>query len=260
MAHAKKKSYGQHFLHDAGVIEKIVDSAEVGTDEIIVEIGPGEGALTKEIVKIFPSHKLILAEADRDLIPGLGEKFPTTVIIQGDAAKLDTEAMLQEAGASSWVLFGNLPYSAAAPILMNALYVETPPRELVIMVQKEQGDRMRAKPGEMSLLSVATQLASDVKQLFTVGPGAFTPPPKVESVVLRLTPKPRPENAQNIIKLAKAGFSARRKQLHGNLSRESVATSDEAKTALKNIGLKETARAQELSIEEWTELVSLLGD
>ncbi|MDA0208475.1 MAG: 16S rRNA (adenine(1518)-N(6)/adenine(1519)-N(6))-dimethyltransferase RsmA [bacterium] len=250
-----KKSFGQHFLRSDAVIEAIVDAVPIQSGEIIVEIGPGEGVLTDALVKRHPEHDVVLFEADRDLEPHLKEQFSQARIVMGDAAKVDFDT---EFSTSDWVLFGNLPYNAAAPILMNALYAEHPPRALVIMVQKEQGDRMRAKPGEMSMLSVAAQFVATIKKVKDVPPGAFFPPPKVNSIVLKLTPGAHadvsPDEKKAVLQLAKAGFSARRKMLIKNLMRELGLDRDWVHAAMQASGLEATARAQEVSIDDWIQL------
>ena len=247
-----KKSFGQHFLHDKGVIQRIVDTLDIG-DGQVVEIGPGAGALTQVLVQRMPAQRLTLIEADRDLVPNLVEQFPGVTIVQGDAAKTDIQA-------TDWVLIANLPYNAAAAILKNAFVRPNPPKQAVIMVQKEQADRMRAPVGEMSLLSVFIQLYTSPKKVFDVGSGAFTPAPNVESTVLKLTTLPGNwEENESVLALAKAGFSSRRKQLHKNLAAQGVATSDEVKQQLRAIGLPETARAQELSVDQWRDLRNALG-
>lgn len=259
MSISPKKSFGQHFLRSDAVIGAIVDAVQMQPDEIIVEIGPGEGVLTDELVKRYPDHDLVLFEADRDLEPHLAKRFPNARIVMGDAAKAEFDS---EFSASSWVLFGNLPYNAAAPILMNALYAKHPPRELVIMVQKEQGDRMRAEPGEMSMLSVASQLVASIKKVKDVPPGAFFPPPKVDSIVLKLLPGAHSEldrqAREHILTIAKAGFSARRKKLVKNLLRELSLDKDQLEAAMNAAGLEPNARAQELSIDDWILLLRAL--
>ncbi|MCH8049128.1 ribosomal RNA small subunit methyltransferase A [Patescibacteria group bacterium] len=249
-----KKSFGQHFLRDASVAKRMVKAIDFESIDVLVEVGPGHGALTQEIVKALPTSRLILIEADRDLISELQEKFPQAQIIQADAAKVKFEEIV----SGTWTLIGNLPYYAANPIIMNAMTSPAPPKRLVVMVQKEVADRMLAKPGKMSLLSVAVQLYATPKRLFNVKPGAFQPPPKVTSSVIELDLESGLQRArlkgkkrERIIALAKQGFRSRRKQLHRNLAEAGVATSQEIKQALQSIGQKPTARAQELSVEDW---------
>jgi len=247
-----KKSFGQHFLHEKTVIQKIVDAINPNETELIVEVGPGGGALTEKLAPMKPAGKLILIEADRDLIAPLKEKYEQAEVVFHDAVTISFDDITQ---SLSWNLVSNLPYNAAAAIIMNALTSHNPPKRQIVMVQKEQADRMLAKPGAMSLLTVAILLYTTPKRLFNVKPGAFNPPPKIDSTVLELlTPTDLPKDAEQIIQLAKVGVSSRRKQLHRNLSDAKECASGEVKTLLKEIGLKETVRAQELSIEQWIKL------
>lgn len=245
-----KKSFGQHFLRDQSVIDKIVSAAIPEKDEVVVEIGPGTGALTSRLVDVV-QHELVLIEADHDLLPALHEQFPQATILAADAVEVDYPTIV---GQKPWLAVGNLPYNAANAIVMNILTAPKPPRKLVIMVQKEVGDRMMAKPGDMGVLSVATQLYADVKRLCTVKPGAFAPPPKVDSVVLELFPKTSQQDREAIVALAKIGFANRRKQLQRNLIDSGRANATQIKSWFTELGIATAARAQELSLEQWIAL------
>ncbi len=253
-----KKSFGQHFLKDKSVAKRMVATVDLGDDSTIVEIGPGTGALTKEIASALPKGAdLKLIEADRDLVQNLEAKFPGAEIHQADAAQFNFASITD---ASKWILLSNLPYNAANAILMNALQSEQPPAQAVVMVQKEVADRMLAKPGQMSLLSVAVQLYASVKRLFNVSPSAFSPKPKVDSSVILLEPflNRDKEEIERIIAVAKAGFSSRRKQLHKNISAANIASGERVQEVLVSLDFSKTARAQELSIEAWKELTGKL--
>ncbi|MEK7632983.1 MAG: 16S rRNA (adenine(1518)-N(6)/adenine(1519)-N(6))-dimethyltransferase RsmA, partial [Patescibacteria group bacterium] len=214
-----KKSYGQHFLHDKNIIAKIIAGVSVETGELLIEVGPGAGALTEGLADLAGGG-LALIEADRDLVPSLRDRFPQADIVQADAAIVDYDAITQN---RPWIFVSNLPYNAGNAILEKIFTSKNPPRQLVVMVQKEVGERMMAKAGEMSVLSVATQLYCDVERLFIVKPGAFVPPPKVDSIVLRMTTKTGEFDRESIIALAKIGFAHRRKQLRQTLAQANVA-------------------------------------
>lgn len=252
-----KKSFGQHFLRDESAIASIIAAADVANVDMAIEVGPGLGALTEHLTQ--QAKRLVLIEADRDLLPQLRERFPSAEIIQGDAAVVDYAAIVDDA---SWVFVSNLPYNAASAIIMEVLSCDRPPERMVAMVQREVGDRMMAKPGEMSLLGVAVQLYAEVKRVCLVKPGAFVPPPKVDSVVLHMTPKAYADAPQreDVIALAKIGFGNRRKQLHKNLSDANVASSEIIKSELEKMGLSPQARAQELSLEHWMTLRRYLDE
>ncbi|HRH32027.1 MAG TPA: 16S rRNA (adenine(1518)-N(6)/adenine(1519)-N(6))-dimethyltransferase RsmA [bacterium] len=253
-----KKSFGQHFLRDQSVLEKIVAAGAIQAEDIVVEIGPGRGALTEHLA--FLGNRLILVEADRELIPDLETRFPLAKIVQADAAHVDyTEligARAKEIGSkgTDWILIGNLPYNAGNAIIRQALTAQVPPKRQVVMLQREVGEKMLAKPGDMSILSVAVQVYADVKRVATVKPGAFVPPPKVDSIVLALTPNVKADNPEAVIGVAKLAFAHKRKQMHRTLSDAGFGTSEVLKSKLLALGLSEHARPEELSIEQWIAL------
>ncbi len=245
-----KKSFGQHFLVNRGIIKKIINF--IPQSDLFVEIGPGQGALTKKIVEVFNEQDLILVEADRDLIQDLKDKYPKSSVKFANAVSIDFDVVTQ---GKEWVLIGNLPYNASSAILENALKSQNKPQSCIVMVQKEQALRMMAEPGDMSVLSVAIQIYTNVKKLFDVSPGSFNPPPKVDSSVLRLDLKSKiPNTAEEIINLSKIGFSARRKQLRKNLSKSGKFERSQIEKILKELNLPLSARAQELSIDNWIAL------
>lgn len=249
-----KKSYGQHFLKDRSIVAKILQAADLHSGDFVIEVGPGDGALTFEITRLTSPTRPILIEADSDLLPELETHFPAARLIHADAAQTNFDALTDN---QPWVFVSNLPYNAANAILMNVLTAENPPMRSVVMVQKEVGDKMTAQSGDMSILSVAVQMYTQPARVCVVKSGSFNPPPKVDSVVLRLEPKAVLKAAEDVIAFAKIGFSSRRKQLHRNLADAKVALSDDVKRALEQIGLTPTARAQELSVEDWEKLYTL---
>lgn len=260
-----KKSFGQHFLRDASVVHAILDAARPEDFSLIVEVGPGQGALTEAIdtrrKTKDASGELVLLEADKDLIASVSGRFPHARVIQTDAAKFDYSRLAFCVSGLPWLLVGNLPFNAANAIIMDALESPTPPSRMVVMVQKEVGERLLGLPGCRGLLTVAVGLHATVERVCTVKPGAFVPPPKVDSMVVKITPAPNPSpliSTKDIIAVAKAGFANRRKQLHGNLAEAGVASSDVTKRALVSFGLPPTARAEELSIEQWRSLAEQL--
>lgn len=251
-----KKSFGQHFLRDEHVIDRIVKLVNAKPGDTMVEIGPGEGVLTKEL--FATGATLILVEADRDLVSDLEANFPNTKIVSADAAQVDYSMLVDGA----WTLVGNLPYNASAAIIVNAIESPKPPKRMVVMVQAEQADRISAKVGETGVLSIAIQLAYEVKKAFDVSPDAFVPRPRVDSTVLELTRRassPNLDEYKRIMAVAKAGFSSRRKQLHKNLDQAGIATSEAVKSALVELKLSERARAQELSIDQWVKLTQRIS-
>lgn len=260
-----KKSFGQHFLHDQHAIEKILQAAMPEEFTNVVEVGPGPGALTSGIVhrRIAAHGKngagLTLLEADADLIANLEETYPKATVVRTDAAKFDYGSL--PFGGKPWLLIGNLPYNAASAIIMQALAAPQPPARLVVMVQKEVGERMLALPHAMSVLSVAIGVYATVEKVCIVLPGAFFPPPKVDSMVLRLAPIAPIVGAldpEKIIGLAKVGFASRRKFLSSNLAKAKITTAVQVQEWLIAQGLSAMARAEELSVGQWEQLANTI--
>ncbi len=264
-----KKSFGQHFLHDQSVIGKIIAAAEPEAFKFVVEVGPGTGALTKYL-KASPNPSitgggLTLLEADNELIAQLATDYPEATIVRTDAAAFDYDSL--PFGDEPWLLIGNLPYNAATAIVMKALEAKHPPARLVIMVQKEVGERMLALPGHMSVLSVAIGVYATAERVCIVKPGAFIPPPKVDSMVLKLSTRKyneisecsnaRPDPSQ-VILIAKAGFASRRKFLVSNLVKAEMGKPDEIRGWLVANGFTDKARAEELMVEHWKQLTAHL--
>lgn len=264
-----KKSYGQHFLKTESVCQKIVEAAEIGPDDLVIEVGPGRGALTKWLAPV--TKNLILIETDQEMIDALrassthiwGDRGGSQ-IIKADAAQFDF-CSLPVLSTGNWILVGNLPYNAGTAIVMNALTSKCPPKHMVVMLQKEVANKMMARPGQMSLLSVAVQMYAMPSRVIDVKPGSFSPPPKVDSTVIRLdvitgqvTDLPLRRDNEAVISLAKIAFATPRKQLHRTLADAGKATSEAIKKILVELSLPETARPQELSISQWNELYSII--
>lgn len=250
-----KKSFGQHFLQDASVIKKIVDAAKIQSFDMVLEIGPGHGVLTEALVKA--GANVVAVEADRDLIEELQKTFDGRAqIIFADALKFDPKSIFDKhAQTHEYQLVANLPYNIASAVIEKFLTAKPAPKAMVIMVQKEVVDRMLAKPGEMSILSLACQLYADGERVTDVPPGAFRPMPKVDSTVVRLELKEKTkEDREAIIALAKLGFRSRRKQLQRNFVDAKLASATALKAIFTELELPITVRAQELSPEQWISL------
>lgn len=252
-----KKRFGQHFLRDQSVIEKIMAAIPWEVANKIVEVGPGHGALTgplaQELEKRGRANDLTLVELDRDFIPKLSERFPSATIVNRDATHADWK---MHTNGMSWILVGNLPYNAGTAIVNEAFWGEHPPVAAVVMLQKEVGERMLAMPPNMSLLTVAIQLKAEGKRICTVKPGAFAPQPKVDSMVILLTRKEKysQEQANRIIALAKRGFAHPRKQLRQTLAQSGEKTKEHIGAALEQEGLSALARPEELALHTWAAL------
>jgi 16S rRNA (adenine1518-N6/adenine1519-N6)-dimethyltransferase len=224
MSARPKKSFGQHFLHERSYIERIVKSISPRLDDFLVEIGPGEGALTFPLLRA--AGKLTAIELDTDLIPHLQEKAAAIgelSIVHADVLKVDFTAMAQRHGVSRLRIAGNLPYYISSPILFHCIDHAAAISDMHFMLQKEVVDRMAAEPGSKvyGRLSVMLQLACRVEPLFDVPPGAFRPPPKVDSSVVRLIPLTAQErhdaDHERVHAIVKAAFAQRRKTLSNAL-------------------------------------------
>jgi 16S rRNA (adenine1518-N6/adenine1519-N6)-dimethyltransferase len=219
MGHVPRKRFGQHFLHDPWVLSRIVDAIAPQPGDAVVEIGPGEGALTRPLLERIPH--LTAIEIDRDLAAALASEFPPERlgIIVADALDFDFSTL-----PTGLRVVGNLPYNVSTPLLFHLAAFADRVRDMHFMLQLEVVDRMAAghSTPEYGRLSVMLQRRFRIQRLFKVSPGAFRPPPKVESAVVRLTPLPAAEVAPVDAKLfgtvVTRAFGARRKTLRNALS------------------------------------------
>lgn len=247
-----KKHYGQHFLHERGIIERIVAAIAPQPGDRIVEIGPGEGALTLPLLDA--AHTLTAIELDAELIEPLqaaARLRGQLTIIHADVLEVDFTAL---AGEGKLRLAGNLPYYVSSPILFHCLQHARVISDMVFMLQKEVVDRMAAAPGSKTYgrLSVMLQLACRVEPLLRVPPGAFRPPPQVDSAVVRLLPHATPLDAgvdhATVEAVVRAAFGKRRKTLSNALSGLLGAE------AIRAAGIDPRARAETLSPQQYVEL------
>ena len=246
---------GQHFLVDTDVIASIIDAADLSSDDTIVEVGPGRGALTDDLVK--RAGRVLLLEFDEDLADRFASKYesnPNVRVLNIDARDFesDLDPWLAE---SDYKVVANLPYYAANPITRNFLESTRKPTSMVIMVQREVANEMAANPGDMSLLSLAIQIYSTVEPIVDAAPTCFNPPPKVYSTVIKLKPTQETrinfESADDFFKLAKCGFKSPRKQLHNSLSDGLFITLDDARAIVEKTGFETSRRPATLSLDDW---------
>lgn len=245
------KKLGQHFLIDKNVLQTIVESAELKSGDTILEIGPGLGVLTNQLEE--QGARVIAIEQDRRFLPLLEKE--NRKVIHGDAARLDWEEIVE---VGKWKFVSNLPYSITSLAIRKALWCLNPPELVVVLIQREVAERATAKDGKGSLLSLMVALASSSAKLVKRVPaGAFFPPPKVESAILKIIPMTQADRElkwgvkpEKIMEIAKRGFAHPRKLLASNLQI--------SPGVLKNAGLNEKARAEDLSPADWSRLVAVL--
>jgi 16S rRNA (adenine1518-N6/adenine1519-N6)-dimethyltransferase len=250
--HIARKRFGQNFLHDRGIIERIVRAISPRPGDRIVEIGPGQGALTFPLLQAIGTMRAI--EIDRDLIPRLAAAAPkhgALEIIEADVLTIDFGALAADGPIR---LVGNLPYNISSPILFHALEHAPAIRDMHFMLQKEVVDRMAATHGnkDYGRLTVMLQSRVIVEPLFLVPPGSFTPAPKVDSAIVRLTPLPpesiAPHSPARLDAIVRAAFQQRRKTLRNALA--GVVDEDQLRAA----GIDPGLRAEQLAVEDFLRL------
>ncbi len=255
-SHRPRKRFGQNFLHDKGVLARIVAAIDPRPGQQLVEIGPGLGALTRHILPL--TGELTAVELDRDLVAPLEQRcgdLGVLKIIQADALKLDFCALRRD--QEKIRLFGNLPYNISTPLLFH-LFEQLPCiRDMHFMLQKEVVERMVATPGSKRYgrLSVMVQFYCHAEMLFTVGPGAFRPAPKVASAVVRLIPHASPpvkvRDTALFAQLVAEAFSQRRKTLRNTLKHRFTTAQ------LTGIGIDPSLRAEQLTLEQFALMANL---
>lgn len=252
---APRKSLGQNFLQDPNIINKIVGSLNVQASDVVMEIGPGRGALT-ELILPLAGH-LHLVEFDRDLVDYWSARSEPNLTVHGqDILKFDITEVIQGADRKIKVI-GNLPYNISSPVLFHLMRYADHIDSQIVMLQKEVVERMASEPGskQFGRLSVMLQQRYKIEYLFTVPPTAFFPPPKVESAIARLTPLQEVafpvDNHADFEKLVKQAFSMRRKTLRNNL--KGLLDTKQ----IESLDIDPGARAETLSIAEFAALSNL---
>ncbi|MBW3198347.1 MULTISPECIES: 16S rRNA (adenine(1518)-N(6)/adenine(1519)-N(6))-dimethyltransferase RsmA [Marinobacter] len=256
--HQARKRFGQNFLHDPGVIERIVRAINPKPKDSIVEIGPGLGAITEEILAINP--RLQVVELDRDLIPVLRTKFfnyPEFRIHEADALSFDFSQLVSDRPLR---IVGNLPYNISTPLIFHLLSQSGVVQDMHFMLQKEVVQRLAAVPGDNNYgrLGIMAQYFCKVQPLFEVGPGAFRPAPKVDSAIVRLVPhKELPYPAKDLKTLqavVRTAFNARRKTLRKALA--AMVTVEQ----LQSLGINDGLRPENLGLADYVRIADLLAD
>lgn len=263
-----RKALGQHFLVDGRILNRLLTAAELTPADVVLEVGPGRGALTRQLLR--RAGRVIAIELDAALAAALPARLghPAHLeVVNADARTVDLAALLD--GATPYKVIANLPYYAANPILRRFLEMDAAyrPQLLTVMVQREVADSIAAAPGRMAMLSVAVQYYAVPRLICAVPPAAFRPPPKVASAVVRLDLRPQPAvavaDSAAFFALVRAGFAAPRKQLRNSLGQGLRQPGSAIDPLLAAAAIDGRRRAETLSLEEWAALyqaVAAAGD
>ncbi len=252
------KSLGQNFLSDRASLEKIVHAAQIQPDDVVLEIGPGLGSLTRYLA--LSAKTVTTVELDRDLIPVLQAvlaPYPNTRIIEGDILKVSPAQLMDSA---DYLVVANVPYYITSAIFRHLLETSPRPRRIVLTIQKEVAERICAEPGEMSLLALSVQVYGQPKITDILPAEAFFPAPKVDSAILRVDMYPEsiiPAPLLNTFFLmAKAGFSQKRKTLRNSISAGLRMSPSDTGQLLESADIDPMRRAETLSLSEWQTLAA----
>ncbi|MDP1846035.1 MAG: rRNA adenine dimethyltransferase family protein [Candidatus Moranbacteria bacterium] len=283
-----RASLGQNFLTNKHIAEKIVESANLSSSDNVLEIGPGKGILTELLAQ--KAGRVLAVEIDSELIKTLKKKFKERdlhvchprgngdpeksldsrlrgndkkriTIINADILKTNLPKLLKENNFKNYKIVANLPYYITSKIIRLLLETRYPPAEMVLMVQKEVGERICAPSGKESILSISVKLYAEPEIIFFVPRENFDPIPEVDSAVIRIKRKENiPDmDTKKLFSLVKAGFSSKRKMITNNLSTSFNIPKNELAEILKKAGIKPTQRAQELSVDDWLRLCDVLA-
>lgn len=271
-----KKSLGQNFLVDRRALERIVEAAELGPEDIVLEIGPGLGTLTRLLAE--RAGRIVAVELDQRLVEVLSQSLadcPNVEIVQGDILQLDPVELIRNttpplrcppaplpprssAPLLPFKVVANLPYYITSAILRHLLTAKVRPKLMVVTVQLEVARRIIAEPGDMNLLAVSVQFYGRPRIVARIKASAFYPSPQVDSAVVRIDlggpPVVEVDDVDSFFEVVRAGFAQRRKQLRNALSAELALPASEVAQALSKAGVDPKRRAQTLSIEEWAKV------
>lgn len=266
---AFQKKFGQNFLIDAHVLEKIIDAAGITKDDVVLEIGPGIGTMTQYLAE--HARQVVAVEIDSNLIPILGETlkdYENVILINDDILKVDIKKLADEYNEGRPIkVVANLPYYITTPIIMGLFESDVPIDNITVMVQKEVADRMQVGPGtkDYGALSLAVQYYAKPYIVANVPPNCFIPRPNVGSAVIRLTRHQEPPvqvtDAKLMFRLIRASFNQRRKTLQNGLnnSPEIAYSKEQIIAAIESLGLSPTIRGEALTLEQFAQLANFLS-
>ena len=258
-----KKGLSQSFLADPAVLARVAGSLAIRKGECVVEVGPGAGFLTEHLLKA--GARVIAIEIDETMVRVLEEEYgdnPDLEVVNADILSVDLAELLDRRGLDNCAVAGNLPYHITTPTVFHLLEARTRVSRMALMVQLEVGERMAARPGgkEYGALSLGVAYGCVCERLFTVGPGAFIPPPQVKSAVMKLTPvEPSLTNGQEkvLFFIVKQAFSQRRKMLI-NAVAEALGGKEEARNVLEKAGISDKKRAENIDLQGFISIARLV--
>jgi 16S rRNA (adenine1518-N6/adenine1519-N6)-dimethyltransferase len=269
-----QKSLGQNFLIDEGALSSVVGAGEPTASDTVLEVGPGLGSLTR--ILALHAGRVVAVELDEALLPPLAETlagFDNVTVIQGDILALDIYAALGESARTDltelsetpeYLAIANIPYYLTSALIRRLLEDRLPPRRMVLTIQREVAERICARSGKMSLMALSVQVYGNPEIYARIPSSAFYPPPQVESAVLRVDRYAEPLIPAALLpvffRLAKAGFSQKRKTLRNSLSAGMHWRPAQAESMLKAAGITSNRRAETLSLEEWRALAQVVED
>lgn len=254
----KKKSLGQHFLRSKEVLDEIVKVSKIEKDDVVLEIGPGEGVLTEKLLQT--KVRVVAIEKDDRLIPELEKKFEKEILskqlhlIHDDVLETNISDLIK----NPYKIIANIPYYITGEILRTFLESETQPESMTLLVQKEVAERIVSKNNKESLLSLSVKIFGDPKYIKTVKRGSFSPPPEVDSAIINIEniskEKLKGVEEKLFFKIIHLGFSHKRKQLLANLSGEF--DKEKILRIFENLGINPKVRAEDLSLDTWLQICS----
>ncbi len=259
-SHLRPKDYlGQNFLVDEVALGKIVEAADLKSTDTVLEVGPGLGVLSSELAPRV--GKLIAVEKDRSIIPILKKhlkRFDNAEIYQEDILRFHAAKFI----SGDYKVVANIPYYLTSKLLQHFLELESSPTLLVLMVQKEVGERVIAPAGELSILGISVQIYADAEIIHHVPKQSFWPVPKVDSVILKITPRnkyPEITDKKIFFRLIKLAFSGKRKQIHNTLTNGLKLPKDKIFQMLEKAGIEPTTRPQDVEIGDWIKLYQIIS-
>ena len=254
-----RKGLGQHFLIDGEVLKLITSAAELTPADVVVEVGPGLGILTRELIR--QAGRVIAIELDNKLAALLKQtlaSFNNVTIINDDVLKIEPEALLKEQKVKTpYKVVANLPYYITSPVLRHFLEASAKPQTIIVMVQKEVAEAIAARPGDMSLLSVSVRFYGEPRIIGYVPAQSFYPAPEVDSAILRIDLYPHPPvvvDEGSFFDLVRAGFTAPRKQIANSLAQGLGLAKGDVLPLLGRANIASPRRAETMSLEEWARL------